>query len=36
MSNKYELEKLVKNEICYEHNTDRRSPYYGEYVFASD
>lgn len=35
MSNKYELEQLVKNEICYEHNTDRRSPYYDEYVFAS-
>lgn len=27
---KYELENLVKAEICYDHNKDRRSPYYDD------
>lgn len=35
MSNRYELECLVKNELCYDHNKDRRSPYYDEWVSRS-
>lgn len=36
MSNRYELECLVKNELCYDHNQNSRSPYYGEWVDKSN